>query len=399
MTRKSLDDVFEDDDYGMLDVRPGPEPRDERADRALDKFEAVNAFYETHGREPRETSDAGMQEKILARRLSAMRDDPETRAQLAEADRHGLLGAERAGAETGETPRSLDDVLDDEELDAGGDIHELKHVTPRARRRPDYVARQRPCPDFDAFEPLFDAVAADLGNGRRTARRFRRGSEIDVGHVFILRGMMTYVAERSETYYDERRNPNARLRVVYANGTESDILMRSFARALYYDRNGRRVSPPEDEAVFAGEREETDAPGEDDIGTGVIYVVKSLSDDPRIAPDRDFLHKIGVTSGEPERRLRGVENDPTFLLAPVELVATYRLYNVRRTRLEHLLHAFFAPARADVTIPDRFGRDVKPREWFFVTPDLVREAIDRVQDGTLHKYFFDARNARITRVM
>lgn len=71
-----------------------------------------------------------------------------------------------------------------------------------------------------------------------------------------------------------------------------------------------------------------------------------------------------VRAGVVQRVVDAV-NDPTFLLAPAAIVTSFTLYNVNRTKLEGLLHRFFDPVGADVAITDRFGRDVRPREWFF----------------------------------
>lgn len=431
MPRLTLEDVLNDeDDFGLLELKPQKTIRTAAEDRAISGFEEINCFIDKHGHPPSTSHGATSQEKQLARRLNALRSNAYMREVLLPHDRQGVLArdglsssrypsleavlddpeldggeaqvpasshppamAEPSAPFTHESepePKTLDDVLDEEELDASEEIFDLRHVTPSAERdEPEYVARQKPCEDFDKFKPLFEIASKDLETGRRQTRDFKKGSEIQAGHMFIVRGLMAYVADRTGDFYDKKRNPNARLRVIFSNKTESDMLLRSFSSALYNDPHGRRIAEPSDGPVFGGE------PEDEDIGTGTVYVLKSLSEDPEIKQHRAYLHKIGVTSGDAEHRLAAAEYDPTFLMAPVEIVATYTLYNIKRSRLEHLLHAYFAVARADVKVKDRFGQTVNPREWFFVPLDVIREAIQRLSQGTLNQSHYNPSLGRI----
>lgn len=422
MPRLTLEDVLDDsDDEGLLDVSPArPASTTGTAGRVAGGFEEINAFADRHGRAPDQKPGRTAGEKALARRLDVIRRSERMRAELHAQDRHGLL-ADAAGTEedANNAPRdgaaaeeisgsqqaqsaaageddpdddlTLDDVMSDPDLDPGGDIHTLRNVRPASERRhPEYVARRKTCPDFDRFKPLFDQVTADIDAGRRKLRRFRKGSEVHEGQFFVLRGMTLYVAECADDYADNNRSRNARLRVIYANGTESDNLRRSLAAELYKDPQGRRVTEPADAAPAPESANDDVSPN-----TGIVYVLRSLSQDPEVARQRDILHKIGVTSGPVERRIQDAENQTTFLRAPVEIVATYRLYNVDRARLEHLLHTFFSPARANIAVTDNFGRQIRPREWFFVLPDAVSEAVRRVRDGSLRRCYYSPQDARI----
>jgi T5orf172 domain len=131
-------------------------------------------------------------------------------------------------------------------------------------------------------------------------------------------------------------------------------------------------------------------PQEGDTQTGMIYVVKSLSADPEIRKLDGVLHKIGFTAGKMEIRIQNAKDDPTFLMAGVHPVATYTLYNVDRVKLEYLLHSFFADARLNIEINDRFGKKVRPREWFLVSASVISEAASRLKDGSIVKYRYDA---------
>lgn len=163
-------------------------------------------------------------------------------------------------------------------------------------------------------------------------------------------GQFVYVAELGETIKAPNGEFDARLRAVYANGTESNLLRRSLQRALYKDAAGRRVTAPTAGPLFGH------APEGEDLESGTIYVLRSKSDHPDVAAHRDLIYKIGVTGGAVEARIAQAATDATYLLAEVEIVATYKLFNINRTKLENLIHRVFAPARLDLTIEDRFGK-------------------------------------------
>jgi len=132
--------------------------------------------------------------------------------------------------------------------------------------------------------------------------------------------------------------------------------------------------------------------------SGTIYVARSLSEDPAIKSQRDVLYKIGVTSQDVRRRVADARNDPTFLLAPVEIVATYELQNLSRSKVENLLHRFFDTARpGELFIIDRFGKKIRPREWFYVLPEHVAHAAQLIKDGQLHLYRYDRETQKIVR--
>jgi hypothetical protein len=184
-----------------------------------------------------------------------------------------------------------------------------------------------------------------------------------------------------------------RLRVIFDNGTESNMLLRSLQRALYKDAANRRILPADAAApLFAGDI------SDGDIRTGVVYVLRSLSDHPFIAKHRDVIHKIGVTGGDAAARVSGARKDPTYLLADVEVVATFTLANVDRRAVEGLLHKLFAPARLDLELKDRFGSQVEPREWFLLPLSVIDEAIERIKDGSIESFRYDAESARFVEI-
>lgn len=99
-----------------------------------------------------------------------------------------------------------------------------------------------------------------------------------------------------------------------------------------------------------------------------------------------------------EARIANASKDATYLLADVDVVATYRLSNINRTRLENLFHRIFSPAQLDLTIEDRFGNPIKPREWFLVPLPVIDEAVERIRDGSITSYGYDPAQARLVRL-
>ena len=253
-----------------------------------------------------------------------------------------------------------------------------------------HLGNREACPDFDKFEPLLKQVAADIASGARETRKFELKSEIQQGRFFIVGGQIAHVAEMGETFTTDHGRSDARLRVVFDNGTQSEMLMRSLQRALNADGDaGRRVVEADAGPLFSGQAEDGDE------ASGIIYVLRSKSDHPIVAEHRDIIHKIGVTNMKVERRIAGARLQPTFLMADVEIVAQYQLFNINRTKLERLIHQVFGAAQFELEIPDRFGTIVKPREWFLVPLGAINEAVERIRDGSITNYRYDPSVARL----
>jgi Meiotically up-regulated gene 113 len=374
--------------------------RSAREERVIAGFEEIQRFVDQHGHAPQHGEDRDIFERMYAVRLDRIRELVDCRAVLEPFDHQGLL-ASAAPSLVG-----FSEQLDDDELlaqlgvdaDNTTDITELRHVRSAAEKRAaEEVANRQRCEDFERFAPLFEQVQNDLRTGLRTARPFVKDAgflkaEIKAGQFFILGGQIAYVAEVGGSFKAPNGETDARLRVIYSNGTESDLLLRSLQRALYKDEAGRRISDPTAGPLFADQNEEGDE------ASGTVYVLRSKSDHPTVATHREVLHKIGVTGGDVARRIANARFDPTFLMADVEIVASYELYNINRTRLENIIHRVFDPARLDIEIKDRFGNPVIPREWFLVPRFVIDEAVDRIKDGTITDYTYNPKTAALTRL-
>ncbi|WP_254656505.1 GIY-YIG nuclease family protein [Roseovarius sp. 217] len=351
-------------------------------------------FADEHGRPPQHGEDRDIFERLYAVRLDRIRDLQECRDLLAPLDEQGLL------ANTPTPSASDSDDLDDDALlaelgveVAKSPLTELKHVRSTAEKKAaDEVANREKCEDFATFKPLFEQVQKELDSGLRETRPFEMKAEIEKGRFFIVSGQKAYVADKGETITNEQGRTDARLRVIFDNGTESNMLMRSLQRALNKDDAGRRITDQSAGPLFS------DQTIDGDEASGTIYVLRSKSDHPLVAENRDLVHKIGVTNMSVEKRIAGAHLQPTFLMANVEVVATYELYNINRTKLENLIHRIFEPARLEIEIMDRFGRPVIPREWFLVPIFAIKDAVERIKDGTISGYVYDPKQARLVSV-
>lgn len=367
--------------------------RTPREERIIAGFEEIQRFVEKHGRAPQHGEDRDIFERLYAVRLDRIREQEDCRALVEPLDHQGLLDGLR------NSDAAATDELDDDELlaqlgieDEVPEIAQLRHVrSAEEKRAADEIASRQKCADFDRFKPLFEAVQNEIATGLRETRPFELKAEIEPGRFFIVGGQKAYVAEKEEEFTNAQGRRDARLRVIFDNGTESNMLMRSLQRALNEDEAGRRITEPVAGPLFADRADESDE------ASGTIYVLRSKSDHPVVAGNRDLVHKIGVTNISVERRIAGARLQPTFLMADVEVVATYELYNINRTRLENLIHRVFGAARLEIEIKDRFGQPVIPREWFLVPLFVIREAIDRIKDGTITDYRYDPKKAALVK--
>lgn len=390
-----MNDMDDDELLAALGVEVTPiktgryTPREERL---IAGFEDILRFHAAHGRAPLHGEDRDIFERLYAVRLDRLRALPDARSLLEPLDTAGLFKAAPTAA------AKLDDLDDDSLLAQLGvdaqadadDITVLRHVsTYEERRVAEDVANRTRCEDFDRFKPVFERAERDLKDGLRKTLRFGRDASVAQGNFFVLGGQLVYVAEVGEPMRAPNGDSDARLRVIYANGTESDLLMRSLQRALYKDDTGRRLSDPDAGPLFGSAFEESD------IASGTIYVLRSHSDHPFVAEHRELIHKIGVTSGTVEARISNARRETTYLLADVEVVASYAIANLNSAKLEALFHRLFGATQFDLTIVDRFGLPVKPREWFLVPLHVIDEAVQRIRDGSIQNMIYDPNSARL----
>lgn len=363
-----------------------------KEERIIAGFEELQAFVEKHEHIPAHGESNDIFERLYAVRLDQIRAHQECRDLVQGMDHQGLLSDSDQVTEPKAEYENDAELLAELGVEAPkeGDITFLKHVKTRAQvRAAEEIANRTKCEDFDGFKPIFESVQKELKSGLRNTVPYKDFAKVEQGDLFILAGQIVYIADVGEEYLNKNRQKDARLRVIYDNGTESDILVRSLQRALNKDEAGRRITSASLGPLFEGLSDK------DDIESGTIYILRSLSDHSLITENRDVIHKIGVTGSKVETRLSNAKLDPTFLMADVEVIATYELFNINRVKLESILHRFFESAKLNIEIMDRFGNPVIPQEWFLVPFDAIDQVVEKVKDGSIGSYAYDIEAASI----
>lgn len=368
-------------------------------ERIIAAFEEIQSFVDEHGHLPKHGEDKDIFERLYAIRLDQIRRKENNITLLKDLDYQKILSEEFKGES------EYSDDLDDDELLAqlGVDKNEensitrLRHVKSRAEKKAaEEIANRTPCEDFEKFKPLFEEVKRDIDSGYRKTIRFRKDAgftktTIKKGLFLIVGGQIAYVAEVGESFKAPNSEDDARLRVIYANGTESNILLRSLIRAMYKDETSRFITHPNSGPLFSSEV------CEEDQDSGTIYVLRSQSNHPLVKENREIVHKIGVTGGDVTKRVANAKNDPTFLMADIEIIATYRLANISRIKLENIIHRFFGAANLDIKIKDRFGKPIRAKEWFLVPVFIIDEMVNKIKDGTVSEYYYDPTSVELKR--
>ncbi len=417
----SLDAIFDDDDdLGLLaGVVPIKKKNTATTDSSVSAFLELVAFFEAHKREPDENKP---EEKSLAWRLKGYRTRPELREKVLHHDSVGLLGESVTASASCQSPSddlvftplveqpvatptvvrevaSLDDIFDDDDLGLLGGIDtSILAVTPSTpsvdKDMPDEIASRKPCEDFYLYEKMFQDVQGVLGTKTVMLERFSSESEAAVGQMFILRGQLCYVDRILKEDVSDSKRDNPRLRVIFENGTEADLLKRSLARALYKDPHGRRVNF--DLNLFS---DKSFSISYDDKPTGYIYILGSEAAAPALASLKNTgkLVKIGYSSQNVQERIKNAPTDPTYLEAPVRLLAQIECFNLNPQKFENLIHAFLYQQRLNMTLISANGKPYHPEEWFAVSVETAIEICNRIIDGTITQYRIDNTTGSIVR--
>jgi hypothetical protein len=376
----SLDDILDDD----LLIAPEKPHRVTSSDRLERAFLEIVEFYRAHDRAP-SRSTREIAERKLGARLDGFLASDERAEVVKHLDEFGLLESLQAPASIEELLESddLDDLLSDDTgiLDVS-DLPVLKRP-----ESPESVAQRVKSEDFDLYEPLFKHKHTELAEGTFQLMPFTGLDLIREGVFFVLNGVMCFVAEVGddvELVVGGKPKQKQRLKVIFENGTESAMYKQSLMTRMY-EAQGQVLARTGHDAS-----EILDA----DVESGHIYVLRSLSDDPLVANMTD-LHKIGFSTTSVEQRIKNAAKQATYLMAPVKVVADYRLYNVKASWLEHLLHRVFAEVRLNLTQVDGKGRDYDPSEWFVVPRNVINQAIGMIMSGEIVDYVYDPTTQRL----
>lgn len=409
-TPNSLEEILsgENDPLGLMaDIAPAKARAPKAALPVYTRFQEIVDFREATGRTPAiDSSD--LRERLLGNRLKAYQSNPAMAAQVASLDQYGLLKLTTEVTPQPEPtskaplPKTLDDILNNDNglLDeCDPSILQLTHVSDSqegagTHNLPEEIATRKPCEDFYNFEKLFIDIQRDILNRKVKTVRFKNESQLEVGDFYILNGLLCLIdSVLEEGQRDGRDNP--RLRVNFENGVETNILKLSFTRALYRDSTGRRVIPDADTVA-----NRMTGINHHDKATGCIYILASETKAPALADlkIRGKLVKIGYSSQDVEERVKNATTDPTYLEAPVRILASLDCYNLNPQKVEHLIHAFLAKQRINMTLISSKGLPYKPTEWFAVDRDTAIAVAEHIVKGDIMNYRMDNTTGRIKKI-
>lgn len=400
MAKKKLtiDDIFNDDDFGLLDsnVKASTVKTDE--ERLIDSFEEINVFIDKNDREPNKSS---MSEYGLMAKLKNFRENKGQKKILKPFDRHNLLGHVEI------EKQSIDDIFNDDDLglldpDKDLDIFKFKHTPrPEDRAEADFVAQRKSMKekDFEKYEKMFLQVHKEIKEGKRKIKPFKDVEKhLKEGQFYIADGIMLFL-ERANLKREQENlkestlnRKDGRTRVIFENGTLSNMLYRSLSKTLY-NGNGKMITNTYEnieQDLFVN----TGLVNEEDVQSGWIYVLKTKSTKKELAGIKD-LYKIGFASGSVDDRIKNAKNEATYLYADVQKVATYKVYNRNADKLESLLHRFFANACLDIDLFNEKGQRLNPREWFVVPFEVIEETIQLILNENILNYEYDPLTKKI----
>ena len=388
--KNTLDDIFNDDDFGMLDPKAKSSNIKSEEDRLIDAFEEINAFVDKNKREPNSSS---MSEYGLLAKLKTFKDDEAKKKILKPFDRHNLLGHVEM-----ENP-SIDDILneDDDLLNTEEElsIFRYKHIPKQEdRAETDFVAQRKPMKekDFRPYEALFQKVHQEIKEGKRKLLPFRNiEKNLHVGDYYIMDGVLLYiesaelVEEKVNLKSGNRVRIDGRTTTIFENGTYSNMLYRSIGKQIQkYGKMVTNTYESTENELFIN----ANLVKEEDIQTGWIYVLKSKSSHQEISAIKN-LFKIGFSTSSVDERIKNAKNEATYLYADVVKVSSYKCYNRNADKLEQLLHRFFAEACLNVDLEIIKGKRITPREWFVVPFEVIEKAIKLILNEQIVNYKYD----------
>lgn len=397
---KSIDDIFSDEEFHLIEEKKKVSNVKSSDERLIESFKEIQDFVIKNDREP-EPNVTNVSEFKLYSRLKGIREDYKKIQQLSEADERGLLPIVQVSDSNSESysalkkPEKLEDIFDDDDLalisDSDEGLFDFKHVPKESERASaDFVARRKPCRNFEEYEPMFKQVHKDLTNGRRKLIKFKQDI-LKPETFYVHNGILLYLEEVDmeqkveEFSSGERERVDGRTVTIFENGTMSNMLYRSLYKQLL--KNGKAVTD-NSEKVNEEFLEKFSNITSEDEEAGYIYVLKSKSTDPEIA-SKEHLHKIGYSRFEVPERIKNAVKEPTYLVAPVEYVAGWKCYNMNPQKFEQLIHNFFGSSCLEVDVFDADGRRHTPREWFIVPLGIIEETIQLIISGEIVKYKFD----------
>lgn len=394
---KELQAILDNDPLDILKVKHKASSVISPDNRLKASFESINQFIDDNSREPEKSRE--INERRLFSRLEGLRESPEKAATLLTMDKHNLLD----GVEAPEpfVIKSIDDVFDADPLGLLGDvtsaddevdIFDLTNLPSQSRTITDFVAKRKPCKDFDKYEEQFVTVQREIKENQRKLLVYSNtGDALVEGNYYILGGILLYLEKKetasiSKTIDGKRFREDGRTRCIFENGTESNMLSRSLAKAL--DLGGKTVTQTNDQINEEFQKNLGVVKEEDEL-KGYIYILKSLSKNAEIQ-NFQHLYKVGFSTTAVKKRIANAENEPTYLMSPVSIVAEYEAYTMNTQKFEKRLHVFLSEVCLDLEVADSKGRMHKPREWFIAPIEVINRAIELIANQQIQHYRYDS---------
>lgn len=392
--KDKLSEIFNDDTLGILDVKPLNSPAKNEHERLVESYQEILDFYKQNKREPKPGNC--VQETSLYYRLDGIRKNGEKIDRLSSFDKYGLLQKPRE-----KEIKSIDDIFESDNLglleDDSNGLFDLKHVPARTNRESaDFIANREPCKNFKDYEYLFKEIQGDLSKGKRTLIKFSE-SNLKEGNFYVHNGILLYLERANLESAPRKYGSGTRIRkdgrtlCIFENGTQSNMLYRSLYKALL--DNGKTVTKTQEE-IAEEFNEKTKNITDEDVENGFIYILKSCSKEENIETIQN-LYKIGYSNIPVEERIKNAEQEPTFLMAPVKIVTTFKCFNLNPQKLEQLLHNFFGNSCLNMDIFDNDKRRHTPREWFIAPLNVIEQAIEYIISGEIVDYKYDAKTKEI----
>ena len=279
-----------------------------------------------------------------------------------------------------------DPLLGDITTDTEGLFDVPEALMKKNHESPDYVAQRKPIANFGDYAQMFQTVHHELKTGKRTLKRLTKSQSLKAGSYYFASGTLLYLEYIGELVQrDNRKKKDARTRCIYENGMESDIYLDTLRKSVASDGYLVTESTTEDATILEKKfTVETD----DDVQDGWIYVLRSLSEKPDIK-NAQHLYKIGYSTVPVQKRIAGAASDPTYLMDNVEIVTTWKTFNLNTQKLESLLHQFFSAVQFNFMVKDRYGKKHRPKEWYQVPLDIIKTVIEKIIDGSIVNYRYN----------
>ena len=405
---KILDEIFSNDPFGILNTKTKFSFTKSPDERLIASFKEINDYVDKYEEEPKNNS-SNTNEFILSARLKNLRMDLTKIELLKQHDIYNLLPD--LNSSSVQEPKilykktkeinSIEDIFEDEEfkhlVDDTEGLFDFEH-TPKdfERAEADFVARRKPCANFNEYEPMFKKVQKELREGQRNLIQFKQDN-LNTGEFYVHNGILLYlqnvdfIQEVQDFQSGSRIRKDGRTRCIFENGTESQMLYRSLYKILL--ANGKAVTNTA-EFVNTDLQNNFNNVTDDDEESGYIYVLESLNKNENISSIKD-LYKIGFSNIPVEERIKNAAKEPTYIMAPVKIVMTYKCYNMNPQKFELLLHTFLGKSCLNFDIYDEKGFRHSPREWFIIPLDIIEHAIELIISGEVINYKYDDKNEKI----